>query len=65
VPRIWEKFYDAIGAKLGAATGHKKVMADWARGVAKEVTDVKNRGDEPAGLLGLQYRIAQKLVFMR
>jgi long-chain acyl-CoA synthetase len=65
VPRIWEKFHDALAGRLAGATGVKKVMADWARGVAKQVAEVKNRGDEPAGLLGLQYGLAQKLVFKK
>ena len=65
VPRIWEKFASAIGAKLEGATGAKKVLVDWARGVATRVSDLKNRGEEPAGALALQYMAANKLVFAK
>ncbi|GAB5549248.1 MAG: AMP-dependent synthetase/ligase [Sandaracinaceae bacterium] len=65
VPRIWEKFHTAIGAKLALATGPKAKLVDWARGVAVKVNELKNRGEEPAGLLALQYTIASKLVFAK
>lgn len=65
VPRIWEKFHAAIGAKLAAATGPKAKLVEWARGVATQVNELKNRGEEPAGLLALQYTLANKLVFSK
>src|SRR5207244_4157297 len=37
----------------------------WARGVADRWADEKLAGREPRGLLALQYRIAQKLVFSK
>ena len=65
VPRIWEKFSAAVGAKLDQATGLKAKLVSWARSVATRVNEVKNRGDEPAGMLALQYAIAKKLVFSK
>jgi long-chain acyl-CoA synthetase len=43
----------------------KKRIFFWARGVAERWANVKLAGGEPAGLLALQYRIAQKLVFSK
>ncbi len=63
VPRIWEKFHAAVGGKLAAATGPKARLVTWARGVASDVNAMKMRGEEPAGLLALQYAIAKRLVF--
>ncbi|MBX3275428.1 MAG: long-chain fatty acid--CoA ligase [Sandaracinaceae bacterium] len=63
VPRIWEKFHTAIGAKLASATGLKAKLVGWARGVGTEANALKMRGEEPAGLLGLQYALAKRLVF--
>src|SRR5690606_21766450 len=63
VPRIWEKFHSAIDAKLAGATGVKAKLVAWARGVATRVHELKNRGEEPSGMLALQYGLAQKLVF--
>ncbi|HEY8432921.1 MAG TPA: long-chain fatty acid--CoA ligase [Sandaracinaceae bacterium] len=63
VPRIWEKFHAAIDAKLAGATGVKAKLVAWARGVATRAHELKNRGEEPSGLLALQYALAKKLVF--
>lgn len=59
VPRIYEKIYNGIMASRGI----KKVLLDWASGVADRVADDRLAGREPTGLLGLQYRLADKLVF--
>ncbi len=65
VPRIWEKFYSAINAKLAEATGAKAKLVAWARGVAVRANELKCRGEEPSGLLALQYGLAQRLVFSK
>ena len=65
VPRIWEKFHAAMNKQLGQATGAKAKLVSWARGVSKRANDLKCRGDEPTGLLALQYALAQKLVFQK
>ncbi len=65
VPRIWEKFQAAVDGKLREATGAKAKLVAWARGVATRANDLKNRGEEPGGLLGLQYALAQRLVFSK
>ena len=63
VPRIWEKFHVAINSKLEAATGARAAIANWARGVGTKVAELRNRGDEPTGLLAVQYALARRLVF--
>ena len=65
VPRIWEKFHAAVGAKLEQATGAKAKLVAWARGVAIRANELKTRGDEPSGMLALQYSLAKKLVFSK
>ncbi len=65
VPRIWEKFHAGVSAKLGQATGAKKHLVTWARGVATQVTALRNRGKEPGGLLAVQYQLADRLVFSK
>ncbi|MFK7984575.1 MAG: long-chain fatty acid--CoA ligase [Sandaracinaceae bacterium] len=65
VPRIWEKFYAAMNKKLGEATGIKAKLVAWARGVSVQANALKNKGDEPSGLLGLQYGLARKLVLTK
>ena len=65
VPRIWEKFHAGVAAKLAQATGARKHLVTWVRGVCKQVTDLRNRGREPNGLLSLQYQIADRLVLSK
>ncbi|MEZ4232113.1 MAG: AMP-binding protein [Polyangiaceae bacterium] len=65
VPRIWEKFHAGIGAKLKEATGVKKSLVEWARGVGARASAERMRGREPSGLLGLQYKLAHKLIFSK
>lgn len=59
VPRIFEKIYNGVMA----AGGLKKKLIDWAADVADRAADLRLDGREPGGLLALQYRIADKLVF--
>ncbi len=63
VPRIWEKFYAAIDGKMRAATGAKARIAQWARGVGTRVSQLRCEGKEPSGLLALEYKAANRLVF--
>jgi long-chain acyl-CoA synthetase len=59
VPRIWEKFHAGIGAKLKAATGVKAKLLKWAMKVGWEANQ------RPDGGKGLQYQLANKLIFSK
>jgi long-chain acyl-CoA synthetase len=61
VPRIYEKIYNSVMQ----ARGLKKVLVGWAVGVADRVADLRLAGREPTGLLALQYRVADRLVFSK
>lgn len=65
VPRIWEKFYAGIRAKLGDAPPVKAALASWATGVGRQVVDLQNRGESVPGLIQLQHRLADKLVLSK
>jgi len=65
VPRIWEKMHAKVGASLAQATGVKKRLVTWALSVGDRVTNERNNGREPGGLLAFQYRIANKLIFSK
>jgi long-chain acyl-CoA synthetase len=65
VPRIWEKFHAAIDGKMRDATGAKAKIAGWARGVGAQVAALRVKGQEPGGLLALQYGLANRLVFSK
>jgi len=65
VPRLYEKMYARVLENALAGGAIKQRIFYWARGVADRWADVKLAGGEPKGLLALQYRIAQKLVFSK
>ncbi|MBL8742725.1 MAG: long-chain fatty acid--CoA ligase [Myxococcales bacterium] len=63
VPRIWEKFHAGIQGKLDLAKGVKKSLVGWARRVGTSVSNLRMKGEEPRGVLALEYALAKKLVF--
>ncbi|MEM7801590.1 MAG: AMP-binding protein [Chloroflexota bacterium] len=65
VPRVWERFYNGISAQLDQATGIRASIGSWARGVGTQVTELRNQGKEPSGLLAMQYNLASRLVFSK
>jgi long-chain acyl-CoA synthetase len=65
VPRIWEKFYAGVNAKLALATGIKAKLVAWAMGVGQKVYPIRNAGKEPSGLLAMQYKLAKKLIYSK
>jgi len=62
VPRVWEKFHAGLAAKLAEASGIKAKLASWAQGVGRKAVAVRNSGGRPSGLLGIQYKVASRLV---
>jgi long-chain acyl-CoA synthetase len=65
VPRVWERMHAVVSGKLRQATGAKAKLMEWAMGVGRQVSELRSRGEEPSGWLGLQYRLAKKLVFSK
>lgn len=63
VPRVWERFHQALSARLQEAAGVRARLAGWARGVGHQVTEMRNHGQEPSGWLALQFSLANRLVF--
>ncbi|HEX2778767.1 MAG TPA: long-chain fatty acid--CoA ligase [Gemmatimonadaceae bacterium] len=65
VPRLYEKMYARVLENALSGGAIKKRIFFWARRVADRWADVRLAGGQPRGLLALQYRIAQKLVFSK
>ncbi len=65
VPRVWEKFYAAVSEKLGEASGVKAAIANRALDVGRQHTAALDRGEQPGGLLGIQFGLFDKLVYSK
>jgi long-chain acyl-CoA synthetase len=65
VPRLYEKMFARVLENALAGGAAKKQIFFWARRVGERWADEKLAGREPSALLGLQYAIAQKLVFSK
>ncbi len=65
VPRVWEKFYAGVNAKMAEATGAKAKLAAGAVSVARKVNDRRNRGQDPGGALKVGYGLFDKLVYSK
>ena len=62
VPRVWEKFHSGVSAELAHATGAKAKIAAWAQNAMRSAIHATNEGKHPSRAVGLQAKIADKLV---
>jgi long-chain acyl-CoA synthetase len=64
VPRIFEKVYNRIieGARQG---GLKQKIFEWAIGIGRQASDLRQQGKEPSGFLSVKLALAEKLVFSK
>ncbi|WP_116245197.1 long-chain fatty acid--CoA ligase [Nocardiopsis sp. FIRDI 009] len=64
-PRIFEKVYNRVvmQAREGGAVRYR--IFRWAAGVADRVARERERGREPGGVLAVQHRVADRLVFAK
>jgi long-chain acyl-CoA synthetase len=65
VPRLYEKFYARVLENALAGGAVKKRIFFWARSVADKWSERTLAGRSPGLLIGMQYRIAQRLVFSK
>lgn len=64
-PRIFEKVYNRIIGGAKQAGGLKYKLFKWSLGVGLRASRENRAGRQPNGLLGLQARFADKLVFSK
>ena len=65
VPRLYEKFYARVLAKVEEDGGPKKAIFQWAIGVGREVSRHRQRKEAVSGFLSLRFSLAEKLVFRK
>src|SRR4051794_10094285 len=65
VPRVYEKAHAAVTSKLETATGLRRRLAEWALRVGREVSALRQRGQELPRGLALRHRLADRLVYSK
>ncbi len=65
VPRIFEKAYNRIVGQAKDAGGVKYKIFKWSLDVGREVSQIRQKGGEPGGLLALKHAVADRLVFSK
>ena len=65
VPRVYEKVYAAVTARLSEASGVKRRLADWALGVGRQASRLRESGEPVPRALDARLALADRLVFRR
>src|SRR5882724_2535986 len=65
VPRVFEKVYAGVLAKAEAGSPVKRKIFNWAVGIGKDVSRLKQANRPVPTALALQYKLAEKLVFSK
>jgi long-chain acyl-CoA synthetase len=65
VPRMYEKAHTTITSKLETASGPRRRLGDWALGVGRRVSALRQRGEPLPRALALQHRIADRVVYSK
>jgi long-chain acyl-CoA synthetase len=66
VPRLYEKIYAKVLEGVRTAKPAKKKIVNWAMGVGKEASiNYLQKAKKPSGMVGLKYKLANKLVFSK
>jgi long-chain acyl-CoA synthetase len=65
VPRVFEKVHNKVVAGVEEKGGAALRIFHWAERVGARYSAALRSGQEPGGLLALQYRIADRLVFSK
>ncbi len=64
-PRIFEKVYNKVVTGAQSAGGAKWKIFQWSVAVGKEVSQLRQKGEEPSAFLSIKNAIADKLVFSK
>jgi long-chain acyl-CoA synthetase len=65
VPRVYEKIHAAVVAGFDERTGVQRRIVDWALGVGRRVSRLRQANERVPPLLAAQHRVADKLVYSK
>ncbi|MGW5363740.1 AMP-dependent synthetase/ligase [Actinopolymorpha pittospori] len=64
-PRIFEKAHGRIVSTIEHEGGPKAALFRWATGVGRKVSELRQQGKDATGVLALQHKVADRLVFAK
>ena len=65
VPRLYEKVHTAVLAQFEQVHGPRRRLLDWALGVGRRVSEVRQRGEPLPRGLAFRHRLADRLVYSK
>ena len=65
VPRVFEKVHTGVTQKFAAEKGLKRALIEWALGVGRRASELRQAGRELPRGLSLQHKLADKLVYSK
>ncbi len=65
VPRVLEKVHTAVSANFAQASGAKRRLIDWALGVGRQVSELRQQGKPLPRGLAARHRLADRLVYSK
>jgi len=64
-PRIFEKAYGRISMMMEEEGGIKLALFNWASGIGKQVSELREQGKSPSSLLAIQHALADKIIMTK
>jgi long-chain acyl-CoA synthetase len=65
VPRLYEKVHTAVLAQFEQVHGPRRRLLDWALGIGRRVSVLRQRGEPVPRGLALRHRLADRLVYSK
>lgn len=65
VPRVYEKVHTAVLARMADAKGLQRTIGEWALGVGRQVSRLRQAGKPIPAWLALRHRIADRFVYSK
>jgi long-chain acyl-CoA synthetase len=65
VPRLYEKVHTAVLAQFEQVHGPRRRLLNWALGVGRQVSELRQRGEAVPRGLALRHRLADRLVYSK
>jgi len=65
VPRLYEKVHTAVLAQFEQVHGPRRRLLDWALGVGRQVSELRQGGEAVPRGLALRHRVADRLVYSK